>query len=309
MELPGLGAVERCDALYLSTRDGDALLSCAARFQSDRARGHDTLLLSVFDGSAFRAAAAAPVLGASVRSLAWPRAARRQARYASFTSACFGAAPDEGPLRERLAAVLDDVRVQARPRDVYAPLGVGGHVDHRVLAEAAIAAFGAESGRNVFLYEDRPECLSRGEVRLRLGLMGARLPAGAASAAEAAAIPGRLLRQHRGAALRGEGGGLVDRWRALGPGLARWRQARAWNPQRAFGPRLQPVLHVADEAGARFAAEVQVRLLGRAAPWAARQASAYSARLGRAEGHLERYWLLLPRLGSGPAADHEERGD
>lgn len=303
MNLPSLETIGRFDALYLSPRAGDALLSCAARLHSDRGKGLTVLVLSIFEGPAFRSSTppAPDLLGSAVFALGLPGAARRHPAHASFASSCFERFADDELLRDRLAAILADLRIRVRPRHVYAPLGVGGHVDHRIVCEAATLAFGSEAGRNVFLYEDRPEALVAGEVRLRLGLLGARLPAGAVGVADPASLVRRLARQHRGAVLRGEGGGLFDRWRALRPAVARWREARAWSPQKAFGPRLQPVVHVADADAAGYATATAAALLprGRAAARCAHQAAAYARRLGAA-GYAERYWLLLPRLDGGP---------
>lgn len=291
--------VRRYDSLYVSPRDGDALLSCAARVCSDRAKGLTVLVLSVFEGPAFRSASTPGAFypGVEVLALGLPPAARRHPRHVSFASSCFETLAEDVTLRERLTRVLDDLRTRVRPRHVYAPLGVGGHVDHRIAGEAATVAFGSEAGRNVFLYEERPEALVAGEVRLRLGLLGARLPAGASGVAERGSLIRRLARHHRGAVLRGEGGGLIDWLRSLRPAAARWREARPWNPQKAFGPRLQPILHMADADATRYATQAAAALLpkGRAAARFANQAAAYARRLGAA-GHAERYWLLLPRL-------------
>jgi hypothetical protein len=140
--------------------------------------------------------------------------------------------------------------------------------------------------------------VGRGQVRLRLGLLGARLPAGAVRAAERSSFLRYLSQQNRGAELRGERGGLVDRFQALRFGIARWRAARVWNPQRAYGPRLQPVVQVADAPAAAFAKQVGSAVVP-SARGAARhfqvQAASYAQRLSGAE-HVERYWLLLPLL-------------
>jgi len=50
MDVPSLETIGRFDALYLSPRAGDALLSCAARLHSDRGKGLSSLVLSVFEG-------------------------------------------------------------------------------------------------------------------------------------------------------------------------------------------------------------------------------------------------------------------
>jgi hypothetical protein len=296
--------VGRYDSLYISPRRGDAFLSCAARLHADASKGRTALILTLFDGSSFAEdATRLPALaGVDHLSLRWSPASRRHPNRPELSSLRFDTFPEDDSLRDRIARLLVDLRPRVGPRHVLAPLGVGGHVDHRIAYEAAIEAFGGrEAGRNVFLFEERPEALGRGQVRLRLALLGARLPAGAVGSAERAGFLRFLARHHRGAQLRGEGGGVLDRLKAIGPAAARWREAGAWNPQKAFGPRLQPVLLLADAADLAFAREVASALLpaarGRAARFAS-LASAYARRLGGGE-HAERYWLLLPLLEGG----------
>jgi hypothetical protein len=135
---------------------------------------------------------------------------------------------------------------------------------------------------------------------MRLGLLGARLPPAAAHAAETASLTRYLLQFHQAPALRGDLRGWTDRIRSTRAAAREWREARAWNPQRAFGPRLQPIVH---ESGADSVALVRA-VLGDLTPpegtrrWADRIATllfAYARRLGTTD-YAERYWLLLPSL-------------
>jgi hypothetical protein len=299
----------RYDSLYLSPREGDALLSCAARLYADHGKGLSALVVSIFEGPAFRSGRTPlpPLPAAEVLSLGLPPAGRRHPRHATFASSRFATLEDDAVVRDKLARTLDDLKNRVRPRHVFAPLGAGGHVDHRIVGEAATTVFGAEAGRNVFLYEDRPEALVPGEVRLRLSLLGARLPAGASDAAERSTFLRHLMRHRRGAALRGEGRSPLDGLRSLRPAVARWREASGWNPQKAFGPRLQPVLQIADREAAPHVLQAAVSALPEkrgVRSRFARHAAAYTRRLG-AGGYAERYWLLLPRLDGahGPTAE------
>jgi len=296
-----LDEVGRYDSLYVSPGKGDALLSCAARLHADASQGRTALVLNLFAGPSFHGSPGpSPSLpGLDQVTLGLPSAHERHPESRVLSSLRFDAFPEDDALRDQLTRLLVDLRPRVAPLHVVAPLGVGGHIDHRIAHDAAVGAFGGrEAGRNVFLYEDRPEAVGRGQVRLRLGLLGARLPPGAVRAAERSSLVRYVAQQSRGAQLRGERGGLVDRLRALRFGVARWRAARVWNPQRAYGPRLQPVLHVADAAGASFAKQVGSALMP-AARGAARHfeglAASYARRLSGAE-HVERYWLLLPLL-------------
>jgi LmbE family N-acetylglucosaminyl deacetylase len=296
-----LDAVGRYDSLYLSPGEGDALLSCAARLHADASQGRTALVLNLFAGPSFRESPGPrPSLpGLDQVAIGLPSASERHPGRRVLSSLRFDTFPEDDALRDRVTRLLVDLRPRVAPLHVFAPLGVGGHVDHRIAHEAAVGAFGGrEAGRNVFLYEDRPEAVGRGQVRLRLGLLGARLPAGAVRAAERSGFLRYLSQQNRGARLRGERGGLVDRLQALRFGIARWRAAQGWNPQRAYGPRLQPVVQVADAAAAAFAKQVGSAVVPEARGAAARfqgLAASYAQRLSGAE-HAERYWLLLPLL-------------
>lgn len=59
------------------------------------------------------------------------------------------------PLVEQVAAWLHDVVRCDRPALLLAPAGLGGHVDHRIVALAASRLIGA-TGTPVAFYEDRP---------------------------------------------------------------------------------------------------------------------------------------------------------
>jgi LmbE family N-acetylglucosaminyl deacetylase len=296
--------VGRYDSLYVSPRSGDALLACAARMHADAGKGSKALVVTLFEGPAFAGGASLlpSLLGVDNVSIGLRPAQRRHPQRPPLSSLRFDTFPEDDTLRDQIARHLADLRPRVRPRHVFAPLGVGGHLDHRIAHDAAISAFGGrEAGRNVFLYEERPEAFPRGQVRLRLGLLGARLPAGAVRSADRSSFLRYLAGHHRAAQLRGDAGGVLDRLRAVRPAAARWREARAWNPQKAFGPRLQPMIHVADAGAAAFAREVASAIVPDARGAALRfesLAAEYTKRLGGG-GHLERYWLLLPLLEGG----------
>src|SRR5258708_27875606 len=142
----------------------------------------------------------------------------------------------------RAVKLLADIGPRIRPRHLYAPLGVGGHVDHGLTYEAALRAFAGEPGRNLFFYEERPEAFVPGAVRIRLGLLGARLPPGAAHAADRAGLARYLMSFHVAAALRGDLGGWSDRLRSTGPAAREWRLAPGLEPPPGVGPQRQRVV-------------------------------------------------------------------
>lgn len=87
----------------------------------------------------------------------------RDDRFRSFVEIIGAPTPVTKRSRRALAALLEELR----PELVLAPLGVGHHVDHREVREAATAL--VEPGRLLY-YEDRPYALVRGQVEFTLGL-------------------------------------------------------------------------------------------------------------------------------------------
>jgi LmbE family N-acetylglucosaminyl deacetylase len=286
-------AIHPCDSLYVSPHGDDVPLSCAARLVAEAESGLEVTILTVFGEPRPRQA---PLADRGIRevSLGLPEASARDASYADFARAAGGRQPEDDGWAETAAAALADARHRAGARQVYVPLGVGEHIDHRLCHEAALRAFEAGSGGNVYLYEDRPEAFVRGAVRMRLGHLGVRLPAGAADAADDTSLAAFLLRFHVGPSLRGELGWL-DRARGVGTAARHWREARSWRPAKGLGPRLQPMVHTAPEAALTPVREI-VNAAARSSRSASRMAALaarYSRRLG-ASGHAERLWLLLP---------------
>jgi LmbE family N-acetylglucosaminyl deacetylase len=296
-----LSSIEPCDSVYVSPHGDDALLSCAARLSSEARRGQSVLLVSVFapPGSADDPPALGEALaGLPIRhlSLGIPEARRRNSFYASFRSLAYGRHPEDETWLREAAEALDEVGHRSKARQVYVPLGVGGHIDHRLCHEAALRSLHSGDGRNVFLYEERPEALVPGAVRVRLGELGARLPPAASQVAAPAGLARFLMRFHVPAAYRGDLRSWADALWAAPPAARQWRKARAWRPQRGFGPRLQPVVHTAegeDLTAVRTLLAAQAGRPRRPARRVEKMAAAYARVLGR-QAYAERYWLLLP---------------
>jgi LmbE family N-acetylglucosaminyl deacetylase len=301
MTVARLDALGRYDCLFVSPHADDVAFSSPARVFWEAKRGQRVLVLALFEepGADSPAMAVLDALGADFVAAGL---APGRARLASdsYGALAFGRGADDEEWLVRAARLLADVEPIVRARQVYAPLGVGGHIDHRLAHEAALRAFSSGDGRNVYLYEERPEALVRGAVRVRLGLLGARLPPAAAEAPDRTGLTRYLLNVHVPPSLRGDLRGLSDRLRSSGGAVREWRLSRAWNPQKAFGPRLQPVVHAADAdalaaaheaTGVLFPADARGRVR-RARRFEALSA-AYARRLG-VTGHAERFWLLLP---------------
>jgi len=167
-------------ALFLSPHLDDAILSCAGRILRHAARGERVVLLTVFshadpqDTANWAARrredeAAAARLHAQARWLGLPDAPFRDPAYAGFDFDVLSGphAPGDAAWRERVAERLRDEVRMLRPTVVYAPLGVGDHVDHRLVFEAAADLHPALRG-----YEDHPYALVPHAVRRRLDALG-----------------------------------------------------------------------------------------------------------------------------------------
>ncbi len=300
MRIADSDKVSHYDALWLSPHAYDALLSGAGRLLRARDQGLKILLVTTYgDERHEEAGALSDRLGVDHLSLGFQAAHRRDRYYGSFTARAFGSHASDFECHEAVRRVISDLGHRTKAHDVYAPLGVGGTVDHRLLHEAAAHAFPVGPGQNVFFFEDRPYALVPGAVRLRLGQLAVRLPPAVTDVGDRAG----LLRHVRGfvssPVARGSLKGVRERLRCLWLAAQAYRRARAWQPRRAFGVRLQPV---ADTLDARLAARIRDtlaalgsttrRLIGSPAA-VDRLGAAYAKRLGL-PGLVERYWLLLP---------------
>src|SRR5262245_20967908 len=256
-----LDSVQRYDCLFLSPHADDIAFSCPARLSWEARRGQRALVLALFEspGEVSRGAAAVQRLGADF--LAAGLDGEERSLSAAERSVPYGRGADDEERVVRAARLLVDVEPRVRARQIYVPLGVGGHIDHRLAHAAALRAYTSGDGRNVYLYEERPEAFVPGAVRVRLGLLGARLPPAAVEAPDRAGLTRYLWNVHVPPSLRGAQHGLYDRFRSSGGAAREWRLARVWNPQKAFGPRLQPVVHAADSESGTAAREVLQMLL------------------------------------------------
>lgn len=167
-------------ALFLSPHLDDAILSCAGRIQRHVARGERAVLLTVFSHADPDDAAgwaerrrederAAARLGAEPRWLGMPDAPFRDPTYADFDFDVLSGphAPGDAQWRERLTARLRQELEALHPDTVYAPLGVGDHVDHRLVFEASLGLH-----PRLRCYEDHPYALVPHAVRRRLDALG-----------------------------------------------------------------------------------------------------------------------------------------
>jgi LmbE family N-acetylglucosaminyl deacetylase len=101
------------------------------------------------------------VLGADHVWLDLPDAIYRGDLYAS-EEALFGAVSAGDVVAASLPGLLADLASRIAPTSIFAPLALGGHVDHRAVRDAALAL--TADGADVRLYEDVPYCLELGST-------------------------------------------------------------------------------------------------------------------------------------------------
>lgn len=291
------------EVLYVSPHEDDVLVSCPGRMLSERAQSLRVLVVIVFSGAAGEARGGSEQtlrrLGFDVSRLGFPPAAERSDFYDSYTRTVFERDSEDSLVLDDLANRLSELARETKARHVYLPLGAGGHADHRICHEAGLRAFQQETGRNIFFYEERPQALLPGAIRIRLGELGARLPPAAADIGDDASLARVAFSHGRAPFLAAARLGLWERARATRRVAAAYRAARAWNPARALGLRVQPVVEAMDGAdfegvlGLLAGAEARIAELFGSRERLARDAGRYGRRLS-SRAYAERYWLLLP---------------
>ena len=118
-------------------------------------------------------AAAAAALGTTPRFLPFHDAIYRGDRYLGPDQLFGQTAADEADLPDRLVAALALPQAPHPGARVYAPLGIGGHVDHQHAFTAGVRL--ARAGWNVWFYEDLPYALRPGSREERFARAGVAL--------------------------------------------------------------------------------------------------------------------------------------
>jgi hypothetical protein len=168
--------------LIVSPHLDDAVLSCAGAIHTHVRRGDQVIVATVFTqghehaqrrAEDLRAVASLGAVALHLGLLDAPERLRCDRTHRALV--------EEAPLREADVAwvqgVIDAAIRRVRPTQVWGPLGVGGHIDHRVV-HAALGAHGsgaAASSDGVVFYEDRPYAFLAGAVRRRLSDLGLSL--------------------------------------------------------------------------------------------------------------------------------------
>jgi LmbE family N-acetylglucosaminyl deacetylase len=306
---------------YLAPHADDVALSCAGSVLLDTRAGRPVTLLTVFLSGAQAGPrraedeAAARVLGCRYLSLDLFDAPDRPE-----VRGLLGVFSRYGPAHLGITnEVVERLRWHVRPGAVLrAPLALGGHIDHRIVHEAA-RALAYDLELPIGYYEDLPYGLARHALGRRLAAVGAK--------ESLHALPGceRAPRSEELAALRAFHLGLpLAGWEAL-PGVVRWipglRRVGAELAARAmlaadeggqrpgFPPRLEPkLLEVPGrEDPARLAALAayasQWPMFANSAEALLEKLLGYGASLGPSGSVCERIWLdrgIRPAAASEP---------
>ncbi len=136
-------------------------------------------------------AAAADRLGATTRVLPFRDAIYRDRHYLGNPQLFGAVAPAEMDLPDTVAAALLDLARPPAGARIYAPLGVGNHVDHQIAFLAGTRL--ARDGWDVWFYEDLPYAINPGALETRLADLAAPHPVEPAATIDVAAVwPAKL---------------------------------------------------------------------------------------------------------------------
>jgi len=261
-----------------------AALSCFERLRMEREAGRQTLVVSLLDNS-----------GAEILARRGLAEARPFGEVASEDTA----ERAHASWRERIAVMVK----RLGPRHVLAPLGLFGAPQSIDFFAVLRAALSVHSGRDLLFFEERPHCLLPEAVSLRLAGKGVRLPPVSFLKAPRG-YPKFLLRMTAGWGVPPCFGGLKARIAAARAAKGLFREAADWDPHKALGPKLQPVVENwregAPEAFLELAAELGID--SELAPLRSlRRRMARHALSSGSPTPLERYWLSLPDPNEGDA--------
>jgi len=159
--------------VVLSPHLDDAVLSAGGAIAAATAAGERAVAVTLFTegakGDARRAedSRALALLGAEAVHLGLLDAPERRGIPLDLKALCDDAVVDDADVAAVVSA-LTPVLWSLQPTRVLAPLGVGRHIDHRTVFEAARIA----APRELAFYEDRPYAFVDGATNQRLAELG-----------------------------------------------------------------------------------------------------------------------------------------
>lgn len=147
---------------------------------------------AVIAGRRREEAAAAALLGMGVRLLPFQDAIYRGERYLDNVGLFGPVAADEADVPGRIVEALALSERPDRARRLYAPLAIGGHVDHQLAFATGIEL--ARVGHDVWFYEDLPYALEPAHREARAAaLAAAGIPLAIAAAVDVTGVWERKL--------------------------------------------------------------------------------------------------------------------
>ncbi len=167
--------------LYISPHLDDVVFSCAGKILQDIASGFNVTIATVFSSGSeqvskeYRARKAedkraTETLGAQCVWMDFPDAPSRSSFYNSFRRIILDRdLNDNLDYVIQLRRAIEDLAVSLGAEEIYAPLGIGTHIDHRLVFDAASDL----SGRSITYYEERPYAFARHAAKMRLRSLGA----------------------------------------------------------------------------------------------------------------------------------------
>lgn len=168
--------------LYISPHFDDVIFSCGGKIIDDVRNGSRVIVVTLFSEGGRESTAdyhkrnkennlALEILKVEGINLGFLDAPHRHAYYNSFRKIILERHPsDNSDFVSKIGNALNKLCDILNPSMVYAPLGVGTHIDHRLCFESAIKHLKAP----LLFYEDRPYCFTELAVDARLRMLGVR---------------------------------------------------------------------------------------------------------------------------------------
>lgn len=166
--------------LYLSPHLDDVVFSCAGKILQDVANGCNVTIATVFSSGSETVFEEYNVrkaedkstierLGAQCIWMEFPDAPFRSGFYNSFRRIILERDPNDNlEFVAQLQRAIENLAISLGANEIYAPLGVGTHIDHRLVFDAASGI----SGYPITYYEERPYAFARHAVKMRLRSLG-----------------------------------------------------------------------------------------------------------------------------------------
>ncbi|MEO5762303.1 MAG: hypothetical protein ABIR28_08330 [Vicinamibacteria bacterium] len=278
----------RFDSVVFADTARIAALSCFGRLKSERDAGRKALIVVLSDSSG----------GETISDLGLGTVRT----FVDVEAEGNGASLDQR-WRERFAVMLR----RLNPKRVMAPLGLMGSPLALDYFKTLRAVMSVDKGRDLLFFEERPQCLVPEAVGLQLASRGVRLPPASSLRSPRSYAP-FALKMMTGFGVPPIFGTLRERSKLSRSLKPSFKEVADWDPQRALGPKLQPVIDSWKEGDTDdlFALAGQLGEEARLGtrPAFKRRMASHAASAG-SRTPIERSWLSLPDA----SADHDPLSD